>query len=203
MPLSPLLRRLHKPVYECRLHALSTEIAKHLQPNETLLDVGCGVGTLAYTLMGKVEGLKAIGLERALRGSEPIPVTAYAGGQFPMEDDSVDVVTIADVLHHDTDSVSVLKECARVAKRLVIVKDHKPDGLLGQARVSLMDWAANAGYGVPCLYDYPSQEGWQARFNEAGLALATESTELSLYPAPYRWFFTPRLQYLATLTPLH
>jgi len=203
MLLSPILCRLHKPVYESRLRALSSAIAAHLRPNETLLDVGCGVGTLAHTLASMVDGLQAQGLERAPRGNEPIQVTAYDGGQFPMEDACVDVVTIADVLHHDTQPVDVLQECARVAKRLVIVKDHKPDGLLGQARVSLMDWAANAGYGVPCLYDYPTQSGWQTRFEQAGLEIATEVGALDLYPAPYRWVFTPRLQYLATLTPQH
>ena len=32
-----------------------------------------------------------------------------------------------------------------MSSRIVIVKDHKPEGFLAQQRISFMDWAANAG----------------------------------------------------------
>ena len=45
------------------------------------------------------------------------------GKSLPFEDGAYDVVILADVLHHDPDPVALMKECGRVAKRFVIVKD--------------------------------------------------------------------------------
>ena len=198
-PLAPLARRLHAPVYRARQAALTAAIAPHLRPTDRLLDVGCGGGALAAALAAAVPGLHAEGAETHPRGGEPVPVTAYDGRALPFPDDAFDVVTVADVLHHDPNPVAVLRACARVAGRLVVVKDHHPGGRLpfAHARICLMDWAANTGYGVKCLYDYPTAAGWRARFERAGLRVEHEAVDLQLYPRPYRWVFTPGLQYLA------
>ncbi|BAM02241.1 class I SAM-dependent methyltransferase [Phycisphaera mikurensis] len=197
--LAPLARRLHAPVYRCRQAALTAALAPHLEPTDRLLDLGCGGGALAAALASAVPGLHAEGAETHPRGGEPIPVTPYDGRRLPFAAGAFSVVTVADVLHHDPDPVAVLTECARVASRLVIVKDHHPGGQLplAHARICLMDWAANTGYGVECLYDYPDAQGWRHRFAAAGLHPAHETTSLQLYPRPYRWLFTPGLQYLA------
>lgn len=186
-------------MYRSRLAALSGAIAPHLLPTDRLLDVGCGGGALAASLAAAVPGLHAEGAETHPRGGEPVPVTAYDGRSLPFPDAAFHVVTVADVLHHDPDPVAVLRECARVAARLVVVKDHHPGGRLplAHARICLMDWAANTGYGVKCLYDYPAAAGWRARFAAAGLCVQEELTSLQLYPRPHRWVFTPGLQYLA------
>ena len=204
--LSPLFRRLHAPVYASRLTRLTAAIAPHLREGDRLLDVGCGGGALAAALARAVPGLHAEGAETHPRGGEPIPVTAYDGRTLPFGDGAFDVLTVADVLHHDPDPVAVLRECARVASRLVIVKDHHPGGhlprlTLAHARICLMDWAANTGYGVKCLYEYPTTAGWRKRFEAAGLHLAAETASLQLYPRPHRWVFTPGLQYLAVGEP--
>ena len=94
----------------------------------------------------------------------------------------------------------LLGEAARVSKRLVLVKDHKVDGPFAQTRIALMDWAANSPYGVPCLYRYPTLTGWREQQDRLGLTRVGESQAMPLYPAPYRWVFTPRLQYLAALS---
>ena len=204
-----MLARLHAPVYASRLALLTRALHPPLRQADatSLLDVGCGNGTLAHTLAQQDDRLTVHGLERRPRGGEPIPVTAYDGGAFPFADDAFDAVLLADVLHHDPDPVAVLREAARVARRRVIVKDHSPrPGALGRAldspRISLMDWLANAPYGVKCLYDYPEPAGWRARFDAAGLRLLHEDTDLELYPRPHRWFFTRGLQYLAVCEPV-
>ncbi len=198
--LSPIMKRLHKPVYESRLRGLVSAVGPMLRTGDRVLDVGCGNGTLGRALMDAQPGLEVEGLERVPRGGEAIAVSAYDGGRFPFDDRVFDVVMIADVLHHERDPVALLRECARVARRGVFIKDHKTDGpgwSLPHTRISLMDWAANAPYGVPCLYDYPTQAGWRARMLEAGLVLEREWTAMSLYPLPYRWVFTGQLQYAA------
>ena len=200
--LGGLMKRLHGPVYEARLRELVGRIVPHLRAGDRVLDVGCGGGALGRALMdapGRPPGVEVEGLERARRGDEAIPVTAYDGGVIPFEAGAFDVVLLADVLHHEADPDRLIVECARVARRLLIIKDHKVEGPLAWPRISLMDWAANAPHGVRCLYRYNTREGWAESHRRHGLEVEAEATSLRLYPAPYRWIFGGRLQYLAVL----
>lgn len=195
-----LMRRLHRPVYESRLRVLTGAILPHLQPGDSVLDVGCGNGQLGAALRDHAEApadLDVRGLERVQRGGEAIPVTAYDGHTIPLDDDAVDVVILADVLHHETDEDRLLSECLRVTRRLLIIKDHKPDGLLAQQRIALIDWAANAPYGVPCLYRYHTLAEWRQLAADHGVTLAAEQTAIDLYPPGYNLLFGRKLQFLA------
>ena len=102
------------------------------------------------------------GLESVKRGGNFIPITAYEGKRIPFPDRTFDAVILADVLHHDHDQERLLREAARISRNLVIIKDHIRDGFLAQQRISFLDWAANAGYNVPCLYEYHNAKEWRA-----------------------------------------
>ena len=84
-----------------------------------------------------------------------------------------------------------------MAARRVIVKDHKIDGLLARQRISFIDWAANAGYGVPCLYEYYSGPEWSDLLETCGLQEERVVDSIDLYPAGLNLLFGKRLQYLA------
>jgi SAM-dependent methyltransferase len=174
-----------------------------LRPDDRVLDVGCGVGALGRAIMdtdSSPRNISISGLERVRRGNELIPVDEYDGRIIPHPDKSFDVVILADVLHHETDPDHLLSECVRIARRLVVIKDHKPDGVFGHARICLLDWAANDPYSVPCLYRYQTLSQWRNMFSKHGLAIIREWTRLRLYPFPYWLFFTDRLQYMAVLS---
>lgn len=199
-----LLKKLHAPVYEERLKCLTGLILARLQRSDKVLDVGCGGGALGAKLMqapAAPSGLVVEGLEKHPRGGEPIPVHRYEGEKYPFEDNSFDVVCLLDVLHHDQDILSVLLEAARVAKRLVIIKDHKPDGLFAQARICTLDWAANFGYGVKCLYYYPTHSEWKHLFEASELLLDEEIISMQPYPALWNIPFGGRLHYMAFAHP--
>lgn len=195
-----LMKAAHAPIYASRLRVLVRAIVPHLRPGDRLLDVGCGVGTLAKAITDDPacpEGVRAEGLESHPRGGEPIPVTAYDGGRFPFDDGSFDMVTIADVLHHDHDPDRLLRECVRVSRRFVIVKDHQIKGAMAQKRVSLIDWAANAPHGVPCLYQYKTPMQWSATPGALGVDLVHEHRSMNLYPPLVNMLFGRSLQYMA------
>ncbi len=205
-PLSPvlstLMKSLHAPVYASRLRVLTGLIAPHLREGDKVLDVGCGVGTLAHTITSNPacpSGVVATGLERFPRGGEPIDVIAYDGGAFPFDDQSFDVVVIADVLHHEADPDALLGECARVARRLLIIKDHQVKGPFAHKRISLIDWAANAPHGVPCLYRYNTPAEWAEAVGRLPLEPREVHSRISLYPPGVDQLFGGSLQYLAVL----
>ena len=198
-PLSKLMKRLHGPVYASRLAELVRRITPHLRENDKVLDVGCGYGALGRAIMDSPlcpRNVDVRGLERVKRGGEAIPVDAYDGVTIPHPDRSFDVVLLADVLHHESDPHRLIGECARVSRRLLIIKDHTVQGFLAQQRISFMDWAANAPYGVPCLYRYNTPPEWDQWRQRHSLTAQEELRSMRLYPFPYNWFFTPGLQYM-------
>jgi len=201
-PINKLMHAMHRPVYESRLRELVRRITPHLHEGDSVLDVGCGVGTLGQALLDapdRVAGLEVRGLERVKRGGEPIEVLEYDGGDIPLEDNSCDVVILADVLHHEPDFDRLLGECVRVSSRLIIIKDHVIAGPMAQRRISLIDWAANAPYGVPCLYRYNTPGEWRAIHARFGLEPIEELTSMQLYPPIVNLLFGRRLQYFAAL----
>lgn len=198
--LSPLMRALHKPVYGARLRALVGVIEPLLIGGDHVLDVGCGYGQLGKALAekcGRARPIEVEGLERVKRGGELIPVKEYYGKTIPAQDGAYDVVILADVLHHEADPHRLLSECLRVSRRLVVIKDHAVEGPMAQRRIALIDWAANAPYGVPCLYRYNTVEQWRAWAAKHGAKIADEHTSMNLYPPLVNLLFGRRLQYLA------
>lgn len=201
-PIGSLMQAMHRPVYAARLRALVGAILPHLRENDRVLDVGCGNGTLGRALLDHPycpKGVMVEGLERYKRGGEPITVHPYDGIRMPLADGSFDIVIVADVLHHEQDEPRLLRECARVSRRLVVIKDHVVQGPLAQQRISLIDWAANAPYGVKCLYRYHTPSEWAGVREALGLGLDEERLSMDLYPPLVNALFGRRLQYFAAL----
>jgi ubiquinone/menaquinone biosynthesis C-methylase UbiE len=167
---------------------------------ESVLDLGCGDGSLARLVMERRPELTFHGLEIRARPVTAIPVQEYDGFRIPCPDRSYDVVLVADVLHHAEDALQLIREAARVARRAVIIKDHLSDPWLGAPRLSVMDWVGNIGHGVPLLDAYWSRKEWSAAFAEVGLRESERRESLGLYPLPIRWLFEDGLHFMTRLT---
>jgi len=200
--LTPVMRVMHKPIYDSRKRALVAGIVPHLRPADRVLDVGCGNGSLGQAILASPscpKGVTVEGLERVKRGGEPIPVHAYDGGAFPFPDHSYDVVIVADVLHHEPDPEGLLARCRAASRRLVIIKDHQVRGFMAQQRIGLIDWAANAPYGVPCLYRYNTPAQWSQVIGRNRLEVVEELASMKLYPPVVDTIFGGSLHYFAVL----
>jgi len=203
-PLQRFLRALHEPIYRSRLRALVAAIGPHLKHDDRVLDVGCGYGALGRALIddpSTPDDLEVRGVETAPRERAVIEVDRAEGTTLPYEDDAWDVVIVADVLHHEPNPDELLRECVRVCRRTLIIKDHQRAGLLARARISLIDWAANAPYGVPCLFRYNTPKQWDETRRRHTLRLIEQRRSMDLYPPLVNLLFGRRLQYFAALTP--
>lgn len=201
-PWAWVMKKLHNPVYQARLRVLVEEITPHLQRGDSVLDVGCGFGSLSRAVLdgGKCpQDVTICGLEKVVRRDSFIEVNKYDGGVIPHEDNSFDVVILADVLHHATEPEVLIRQCVRVARRALILKDHRLHGILGQQRLSFIDWAANSSYGIRCLYRYGRLEDFAAMYRRHRLEVEYELPSLNLYPPVYNLLFGRKLQYFAVL----
>ncbi|MCU0903935.1 MAG: class I SAM-dependent methyltransferase [Tabrizicola sp.] len=185
-------------VFSRRIRVLSGHIASHLSDG-SVLDVGCGDGTLAQAVMAQRPNLSFQGIDVFLRPSVAIPAQVYDGQTIPFPDQSFDWVTICDVLHHTDDPAAVLAECARVVRRGVVIKDHLREGLLAGPVLRFMDWVGNRGHDVRLPYNYLSRAEWDAIFAKIGMKPARWDQSLGIYPAPFTYLFDRSLHFVATL----
>jgi SAM-dependent methyltransferase/putative flippase GtrA len=191
---SPLVRR--------RAYVLSRHLAATIPGEGTVLDLGCGDGQIAYSLMKLRPDLLVEGVDIVPRAKTLVPVRQYDGVTLPFADKSFDYVTIVDVLHHTDDPAAVLAEASRVARRGVVVKDHLRKGVLAGPTLRLMDWVGNRGHDVRLPYNYLDAGQWATAFERAGLAKASWADALGLYGAPLNWLFERKLHFVALLKPV-
>lgn len=124
----------------------ATYLVPQLEEGASLLDIGCGPGTITIDFAkrlapGRVVGMdaaagvldhaRALALDAGLANIEFVAGDAYA---LPFDDDTFDIVHAHQVLQHVSDPVAVLREMARVAG---------PGGLVAAREV---DYRATAWY---------------------------------------------------------
>jgi SAM-dependent methyltransferase len=192
--------RLHgRVVYPQRVQALAEYLAAVIPRGARVLDVGCGDGEVAGSILRRRPDLDVRGVDVLVRERTRIPVSAFDGSTLPVADDSVDVVMFVDVLHHTDHALTLLREAVRVTRRDVVVKDHVCDGRLARWKLRFMDHVGNARHGVALPHNYWTWSQWEAAFAQLPVRLAECQRRLALYPGPAGWLFDSSLQFLARL----
>ena len=187
-------------VFGRRVRILASQLANLLPENATVLDVGCGDGTLDSLILRSRPDLSINGIDILVRPQTHIPVVPFDGTTIPYPDGAFDVVMFVDVLHHTDDPMVLLREAKRVARRAVVLKDHTKDGFLAGTTLRFMDWVGNRHHGVVLPYNYWTLRQWKQAMAELGLVAAIWNADVGLYPWPANHFFDRALHFVAKLT---
>src|SRR5271170_986206 len=183
--LSAVKRGHQALVHQRRVRVLAEALGAKIPPSASVLDIGCGDGTIASLIAELRPDISIKGVEVMVRPGCKIECHPFDGATLPFPDDSVDVCMLVDVLHHTSDVSALLREAARVSRNNVLLKDHLSENRFDHATLRFMDWVGNRPHGVTLTYNYQSRAQWDAHFAASGLQPATFTTELSLYPAPF------------------
>lgn len=195
-----MLNLIHqRAIFPRRIKILSQLICEEMPQHATVLDVGCGSGELAQSIMHKRPDLEISGLEVRVRPQTFIPVVTYDGQHLPFEDQSFDVVMFIDVLHHTNCALNLLAEARRVARQLIIIKDHLCEGAWDQRILRWMDRVGNDRFDVPSPGNYWSREQWLRCFQELTLKPQLFKDSLKLYPFPLDFIFGGKLHLFTAL----
>src|SRR5436305_2456254 len=136
-----LIGRAHqRAVQTRRVQRLAERLASVVPARGTVLDVGCGDGGVARTLLDQRPDLEVTGIDVLVRPHTLIPVAPFDGTTIPYPDDSFDEVMFVDVLHHTDDPAVLVAEAARVARRGIVIKDHLVAGIAATRTLRFMDW---------------------------------------------------------------
>lgn len=197
-----MIEAIHeRGVKQRRVICLASWVSALLDAGDrSVLDVGSGDGQLAAAVQARRAGVQIRGIDLLVRPGTAIPVEPYDGTHFPLPDKSVDVALFVDVLHHTPDPLLLLREAVRVARRAVIIKDHRVSGLLARPTLRFMDGVGNARFGVALPYNYWTPDQWSAAFSSLHLTPNPLIRTLRLYPAWANWLFGRDLHFITRLT---
>jgi ABC-type Fe3+/spermidine/putrescine transport system ATPase subunit/ubiquinone/menaquinone biosynthesis C-methylase UbiE len=188
-----LQRDINSIVPEGRLQSAlerrSIRIAEEVKPflvGDTLADIGCGDGIVAWHLQRFARKILLTDVEEYLDPRITFPFSGYTEGHPLPLDESMDTSLLLTVLHHAEDPLRLLRETKRITKTRVIViesvfgvsKDkEKPKSILRSLTIerqlkyqTFLDWLYNRVFhdGVPVPYNFNTPEAWRKIFEEMG-----------------------------------
>jgi len=171
-------------VFQRRTRVLAKMLAKQIPPGASVLDIGCGDGTIASLVAQLRPDISIQGVEFLVRAECKIACRSFDGTSLPFPDASFDVCLFVDVLHHTEDPAILLRESARVSRSFVLIKDHLDENFFDDVTLRFIDWVGNRPHGVVLTYNYQSRKEWEKYFSNCGLAEKSWTTRVPLYPAP-------------------
>lgn len=128
---------LHETWWNDMQHRKMRAICSRVKPGETILDVGCNSGYV-HEFVPKSCEVHGVDLSPALveKAKTRYKSAQVAGAnELPFPDKSFDVVMLLGVIEYVFDPNQVMKELARVARRVVLIEANHPLGVWGTHRI--------------------------------------------------------------------
>src|SRR5260370_11481614 len=186
-------------VFQRRTRVLAEILAAQIPAGASVLDIGCGDGTIGSLIAQLRPDISLQGVEFMVRPGCKIACRHFDGNSLPFQDRLFDVCLFVDVLHHTQDPSVLLREAARVSRSFVLIKDHLDENAIDNLTLRFMDWGGNRPHGVVLTYNYQSRREWSEHFLKCRLAEVTWTTKVPLYPPPVSFLAGPGFHFVSLL----
>ena len=196
-----IVNTFHKTfVFNRRVLVLAKNICDIIPKNvRSVLDIGCGDGTISSLILKNKPNILIKGLEVSERKRCLIDCKVFSGIEIPLKNSAVDLCILIDVLHHTVNIQELLKEAIRVSQRYIIIKDHIYSNYFDLAVLRFMDWIGNKPYGVNLPYNYQKKDSWLHIFQSNNVKITMWNDNLKLYPFPFSLLFGNKLHFITLL----
>ena len=162
-------------------------IKQFIQPNDIVLDLGCGSCCLGTQL----SGVKVINMDIVNKSKCGAPII-YDGHKIPLPNKSVDISICAFVLHHTNNQIELLSELSRVTKRVILIFEDTPEYKIDDL---FTNFHGGSHWGKGSFH---CNETWEKIFNRLGMKVILNDRIGRIYPFSDRpWFYpVPKRMYV-------
>jgi len=167
-----LINKHNEEAHKKRVKAIANRLEWYISIRSKILDVGSGNGFLASRL--KEKGFNITGVDTLVPKKTFISVSKFDGETLPFSDKSFDVILLIDVLHHVRDQRKLLRECRRVADR-IIIKDHTWGNPIELFFLYLSDYLSNKPKGVDLPFNFISRSKWKEVLGNADITIESSN----------------------------
>ncbi|MGE4277969.1 MAG: class I SAM-dependent methyltransferase [Magnetospirillum sp.] len=161
-------------ISQLRQRRLPPRLLPHVPKGGRVLDVGSGNGHIGACLLHDGQAALVQGVDVVLQPDPHIPTMVFDGESLPFDDQSFDLVTLVDVLHHCDHPQTLLREAMRVSRQRIVIKDHYWLTRLDRWVLAFSDYLGNKAYGISLPYNFLRLEQWDALFAQLGLAIVCQ-----------------------------
>jgi len=153
----------------------------------TLLDIGCGDGSIARGLTDRWR-CKTLGVDNQPRSDAVVPVQQLDAARLPFADGQFELVLLSDVLHHSAEALALLREALRMVdpRGWIVVKDHVSFGLTSRMILRTMDLVGNLESGVGTRGSYRTFGQWEQLVGAAGGTIDQRVWPMCVHDLPWR-----------------
>ena len=169
---------------EYRANRIAGFLSRFIDPQDTVLDCGCGHMLVARSITERV-GIGIVGVDVINLNHTDLELCISDGRRLPFAGHSFDVTYLAFVLHHTSNPRQVLRECLRVTRRWVIVLEDVYGNKLELVLLKALDWIGNRPFSSAMSFPYrfKTAREWMAVFQDLG---ANVVSHVSIRPLPWR-----------------
>jgi SAM-dependent methyltransferase len=164
-----------------RAKRLTPILKSILEPDTSLLDLGCGDMVLTEHMHFN-STIDITPIDTVDSNLSSLSLTLYDGERLPFDDKSFDATLVSFVLHHCTDIPKVLDEIIRVTRKKIIVLEEIYAGMLSRALLLLHDYGnrlLSSKMDIPL--NFMTNENWLNTFEALGLKIM-QNQRIYQYP---------------------
>ncbi len=144
----------------------------HLPKESRILDIGGGWGFYAEPLSRRGHHVTVLDVAKPNFQKAPV-VLVEPGSRFPFPDKAFDASLLITVLHHMSDPLSVVREAARVTRKVIVVVEDLYHHAIGRFWTHVRDQIYNFEFlGHPS--GFKKKEEWLQFFHRLGFRLREE-----------------------------